>query len=47
MGIKIKLLFAFVLASLLLGSLAHSYLGRGRVMRDQDFHAYYFTARIN
>ncbi|MGA3159672.1 MAG: glycosyltransferase family 87 protein [Terracidiphilus sp.] len=46
MRINVKTLFAFALASLLLGFLAHSYLGRGRVWRDQDFHGYYFTAQI-
>lgn len=46
MGIKVKILFAFALASVLLGSLAHRYLGRGSSTPNDDFHVYYFAAQI-
>lgn len=46
MGNKVKILFAFALASLLLGSLAHSYMGRGSASQNDDFHVYYFAAQI-
>jgi hypothetical protein len=44
--IEIKTLFAFVLASLLVSSLAQRYLGHVMPSPDLDFYDYYFAAQV-
>ena len=44
---KIKALFAFALASVLVGSLVQQFLGRGKLQEPNcDFYVYYFAAQI-
>jgi len=43
---RYKALFAFSLAVVLIGSVAHRYLGSGKTPQSVDFYVYYFTAQV-
>jgi hypothetical protein len=44
--LEVKILFSFVLAALLISSLAQRYLGHVMSMPDLDFYDYYFSAQV-